>query len=283
MPNEPATLVAHSYVTAGYFGAMSMPLKRGTGFDLSNRADGIATVVIDEAFADMAWPGEDPIGKRVRVARAGQQWRTVIGVVPVTEHEAEMRASWFLPYHQDPTGPSGEHLHIMVRSSGGVDMPTLRDVVSEIDPALAVYGVTTMEALQQKRRSQDRLGAIIAGIFAGFGLVLAGFSLYGLLSYSVELRRGEMGLRMALGADNRSILALILRQAALRLVTGAAFGILLSLAVNQGLRSALEGLQWITWETMATLVLIMLAVTLVAAAAPAWRATRIDPIRALRG
>lgn len=282
-PNEPATLVAHSYVTAGYFGVMSMPLRRGTGFDPSNRSEGAPSVVIDEAFAEMAWPGEDPIGKRVRVARTGRQWFTVIGVVPVTEHDAETRASWFLPYHQDPSGPSGEHLHIMVRSAGGVDMSTLRDVVSEIDPALAVYGVTTMEALQQKRRSQDRLGAIIAGIFAAFGLVLAGFSLYGLLSYSVELRRGEMGLRMALGADNHSILSLILRQAALRLVAGAVFGIVLSFAVNKGLRGVIEGLQWITWETMAALVLIMLVVTLVAAAAPAWRATRIDPIQALRG
>lgn len=207
----------------------------------------------------------------------------MIGVVPVTEHEAEMRASWFLPYHRDPSGPSGEQLHFMVRLSGGATMAVPRDAVSDIDPALAVYGVTTMEALQQKRRSQDQLGAIIAGIFAAFGLILAGFSLYGLLSYSVELRRSEMGLRMALGADSRSILALILRQAALRLATGAVFGILLSLAVNQGLRGAVEGLDWVTWETMAGLVLIMFAVTLVAAAAPALRATRIDPIRALRG
>jgi putative ABC transport system permease protein len=283
MPGEPATLVAHSYVTPGYFGVMSIPLRRGTGFDASDRPNGPLTVVIDEAFADMAWPGEDPIGKRVRMAREGQSWRTVVGVVPVTEHEAEMRASWFLPYYQDPTGPSTEQLHVMVRRSAGVTMSALQELVRQLDPGLGVYGVTSMEQLQHERTSQDRLGAIVAGVFAAFGLVLAGFSLYGLLSYSVELRREEMGLRMALGADRRAIVGLILRQAATRLAVGSVLGIGLVLVVNQALREAIDGLRWIPWNSLAWLLLLMMLVTLVAAAAPAFRATRIDPIRSLRG
>jgi hypothetical protein len=283
MPGEPGTLVAHSYVSPGYFGVMSIPLRSGTGFDPSDRPNGSLTVVIDEAFAQMAWPGEDALGKRVRMAREGQAWRTVVGVVPVTDHEAEMHASWFLPYYQDPTGPSTEHLHLMVRRSPAVTMSSLQELVRQLDAGLGVYGVTTMEQLQQARTSQDRLGAIVAGVFAAFGLVLAGFSLYGLLSYSVELRRTEMGLRMALGADRPAIVALILRQAATRLALGSVLGIGLALLVNQALRGAIEGLGWIPWNTLGWLLLLMTLVTLVAAAAPALRATRVDPIRSLRG
>jgi ABC-type antimicrobial peptide transport system permease subunit len=194
-----------------------------------------------------------------------------------------MRASWFLPYYQDPTGPSTEHLHVMVRRSAGVTMSSLQELVRQLDPGLAIYGVATMEQLQATRTSQDRLGAIVAGVFAAFGLVLAGFSLYGLLSYSVELRREEMGLRMALGADRRAIVGLILRQAVTRLAVGSVLGIGLVLVVNRALRGAIDGLEWIPWNSLAWLLLLMIIVTLVAAAAPALRATRVDPIRSLRG
>jgi predicted lysophospholipase L1 biosynthesis ABC-type transport system permease subunit len=241
------------------------------------------TVVIDEEFARMAWPGQDAMGKRVRVARPNQPWRTVVGIVPVTEHEAEMRAAWFLPYYQDPNGPSTEQLHVMVRRADGVSLESLRNVVAQIDPALAVYGMTTMEALQLERTSQDRLGAIVSGVFAVFGLVLAGFSLYGLLSYSVELRRGEMGIRMALGASRSAIVSLVLRQAVTRLAAGITLGLALAVGVNQLLRGAIEGLDWVPWQTLVTLTALMTVVTGAAALAPALRATRVDPIRALRG
>ena len=152
----------------------------------------------------------------------------------------------------------------------------------EIDPALAVYGMTTMQALQHQRTSQDRLGAIVSAVFAVFGLILAGFSLYGLLSYSVELRRGEMGIRLALGATRGSIVALVMRQAATRLVAGTIVGVGLALGVNQMLRAAIEGLDWVPWQTMLWLALLMAVVTAIAAAVPAVRATRVDPIRSLR-
>jgi predicted permease len=280
-PGAPATLVAHSYVSAGYLGVMAIPIRRGTGFEPA-QGGGPLTVVINESFARMAWPGEDPIGKRVRSAAPDRPWRTVIGVVPDLDHEAEMRAAWYLPYQQDPTGASTEQLHIMTRWSAGVSVAQLQDVVREVDPALPVYGVSTMEALQRDRRSQDRLGAVVAGVFAVFGLVLAGFSLYGLLSYSVELRRGEMGLRMALGAHRRDILSLVLRQAGMRLAAGALAGLLLSLLMNQGLRAAIDGLPWVGWRTMAGLLVVMLAVTVVAAVAPALQASRADPVLAMR-
>lgn len=281
--NDPPTLVAHSYVTPSYFRAMTIPILRGNGFEERDRPGSPLTVVIDEAFAQMAWPGEDPIGKRVRSTQPGQEWRTVVGIVPVTVHEAEMRASWFLPYLQDPMGSSTEHLHFMVRKNATVTMESLRDVVRQVDPALAVYGMSSMQALQTERTAQDRMGAVVSAVFAAFGLMLAGFSLYGLLSYSVELRTSEMGVRMALGASRMSIVKLIARDAAIRLGVGTVIGILLALGLNQALRGTISGLEWVPWQTLAGLAALMAAVTAIASAVPALRASRVDPIRALKG
>jgi|GEM_PF-2515548 len=124
----------------------------------------------------MAWPGENPLGKKVRSILAGQQWRTVVGVVPVTAHESEMRASWFLPYYQDPMGNSTEQLHFMIHRNASVSMESLREMVRQVDPALAVYGMTTMHGLQSERTAQDRMGAVVSAVLAVFGLMLAGFS-----------------------------------------------------------------------------------------------------------
>jgi ABC-type antimicrobial peptide transport system permease subunit len=123
----------------------------------------------------------------------------------------------------------------------------------------------------------------VSGAFAIFGVLLAGFSLYGLLSYSVELRKSEMGIRMALGATRGSIISLIARQAGTRLVTGLAVGVGLALTLNQVLRGAIAGLEWVDWQTLLALAGVMTLVTAVAAIAPALRATRADPIRSLRG
>jgi ABC-type antimicrobial peptide transport system permease subunit len=122
----------------------------------------------------------------------------------------------------------------------------------------------------------------VAGVFAVFGLLLAGFSLYGLLSYAVELRTSEMGVRMALGASRGAIVALVLRQAAFRLAAGLALGLVLAIGANQLLRGAVDGLEWVPWQTLVGLAGVMTVVSALAAAMPALRATRVDPIRSLR-
>jgi ABC-type antimicrobial peptide transport system permease subunit len=119
-------------------------------------------------------------------------------------------------------------------------------------------------------------------VFAAFGLLLAGFSLYGLLSYSVELRREEMGVRMALGANRPAIVWLIVRQAATRLSIGLLIGVALAAGANQLLRGAIDGVGWIPWPMLVGLAALMVVVSAIAATVPALRATRVDPIRALR-
>jgi putative ABC transport system permease protein len=281
-PDDAPTLVAHSYVTPGYFEAMSIPILEGQAFERTDRPGGVLTVIVDEELARMAWPNEDPLGRRIRIARPNQPWRTVVGVVPVTDHEADMRASWFLPYYQDPTGASTSQLHIMVTGSAVRDMEPLRQLIAQIDPALAVYGVTTMDVLQRERISQDRLGAVVSAIFATFGLMLAGFSLYGLLSYSVELRSAEIGMRIVLGATRHTILRLVMRQAVARLVAGIVLGVGVALVLNHVLRSLVAGLGWVSGFTLLTLASLLAVIAAAAAAVPALRAARLDPIRCLR-
>ena len=176
-----------------------------------------------------------------------------------------------------------------IRSVGGRPGRFLRAVGAQVavvpDAALARLGSrpdVLSVSLDREVTAQDRLGAIVSGVFAVFGLVLAGFSLYGLLSYSVELRTSEIGIRMALGASRHSIIGLVMRQAAMRLLAGTVVGITLALGVNQLLRSVVDDLPWVAWQTLAALSLLMGAVTLVAAAIPALRATRVDPMRSLR-
>ena len=139
-----------------------------------------------------------------------------------------------------------------------------------------------MAALQHARTSQDRLGAVVSGVFAVFGLLLAGFGLYGLLSYSVELRSAEMGVRMALGASRRAIVWLVLAQAGMRVAAGTMLGVGLAYGANRLLQSALDGLPWVPLGSLLALCGVMALVAVSAAVVPALRATRIDPVRALR-
>jgi ABC-type antimicrobial peptide transport system permease subunit len=171
----------------------------------------------------------------------------------------------------------------MVRGHSAVDLDALRRVVQRIDPDLAAHGATTMQALQAERVAQDRLGAMVSALFALFGLVLAGFSLFGLLSYSVEMRSPELGTRIALGATRARILRLILGQAGMRLVAGVAIGLALAAGLNQLLRGLVAGVEWVPVPALLGLTATLAAIALAASIVPALRATRLDPVRCLKG
>ncbi len=281
-PGEAPPLVQHSYVSPHYFAAMRIALLRGDAFPASDQPGTALTVVVDQPMARWLWPGEDPIGKRIRVAREGETWRTVVGVTRETVREGELPAQWYLPYYQDPLGGSGNQLHLMVRARGPGVGEAVRRVVRRVDPGLALHGVTTMTALQDERVAPDKLGAVASGLFAGFGLLLAGFSLYGLLSYSIESRTQELGTRIALGAPRGRIVALVFREAVRRLAIGLAAGLALAMALNQVLRGLVAGVAWVPPLTFAGLLAILTGVAAAASAIPIRRAVRVDPARAMR-
>lgn len=282
-PDGVPPLVHHSYVSPGFFGVMRLALRRGEGFGPADQRGTPPTVVVDEALARSFWPDQDPIGKRIRVAREGQPWRTVVGVAPVVTKEGEFTAQWYLPYHQDPLGASTAQLHLMVRARGAGAAASVRRAVHRIDPGLALHGVTTMTALAQERLAPDRIGAVVSGLFAAFGMVLAGFSLYGLLSYSIASRAAELGIRMALGASRRNIVSLVLHQAGVRLVVGLLAGCVLALGMNQVLRGLVAGVEWVRPATLGGLLCVLAAVAGLASLFPVRRALALDPARVLNG
>jgi len=280
-PDAPV-MIHHAYVTPAYFDAMAILVVRGAGFRETDGPDAPLTVVVDTAVAARYFPGEDAIGKRVRLMSTGSPWRTITGIVPRVHREGDYTEGWYLPYYQEPTGRSTENLHIMVRASSGVDLAAIQAAVASTDGSLAVHGVSRLDDLRREGISQDRFGALTSALFATFGLVLAGFGLYGLLSYGVQLRAIEIGTRKALGATGSIVVWLILTQA-LRLTTlGVAVGLPLSIALNHVLRVMVPGLGWVPGEVFAGLTLLLAIIAILSATLPAARASGIPAATVLR-
>lgn len=282
-PDDPPLIIHHRYATPDFFDAMGIPLVRGSGFDPSDGPDAPPTVVIDEAMANRLWPGDDPLGQRVRLAQGEREWRTVVGVVADTYMEGDYTEAWFLPFHQQPLGRSNEDLHVMLRVRSPTAVDAARAAIAEVDPNLPTYEVAAMSALRDDLIAQDRLGSLVSASFAAFGLLLAAFGLHGLLAYLVSLRSREIGTRIALGASRGSILEMVLRQAGRLLAGGVAIGIVAALALDSFLRRAVLETELVSvWLILLPLLAFLTVVAGVAALLPAYRATRIDPATAFR-
>lgn len=281
-PDDPPLLIHHRYVTNGFFEAMDIPLIRGSLFGAADRLDAPPTVVIDESMAHRFWPGRDPIGARVRLARDGEPWRTVVGVVADTHMEGDYTEAWYLPFHQDPMGRSNDDLHVMMRARGEGALEAARRAVSDVDPNLPTYEVAAMHELRDDLIVEDRMGSAVSLAFAAFGLLLAAFGLYGLLAYLVSLRSREIGTRLALGASRGSIVRMVLRRASHLLAGGIVFGAAAAYVLNVVLRRIVVGVELASPTLVVPLVAFLVAVAGAAALIPALRATRIDPATAFR-
>lgn len=281
-PSDPPLLIHHRYATAGFFEAMDIPFVRGSTFDPSAGPDSPPAVIVDESMAARFWPDQDPIGARVRHARDGAEWRTVVGVVADTHMEGDYTEAWYLPFHQEPLGRSNDDLHVMVRVRGAPAVEAARRAVSEIDPNLPTYEVASMVGLRDELIAQDRLGSLVSMAFAAFGVLLATFGLYGLLAYLVGLRSREIGTRIALGAPRESILWMVMRQASTLLAAGVALGVSAALLLNVVLRRIVVGVELASPSMIVSLLGFLALVVGAAAILPALRATRIDPATAFR-
>jgi predicted permease len=287
-PGDPPISAFHRYVTPAFFEAMGIPLLRGRTFTAADDERAAPAVVIDERMAEHFWPGEDPIGKRVRNLRAVEgQWREVVGVVGAVHDMGDYQDTWYLPFYSEPSARAAGNVHVMVRLwTKGADpaavAPGLRAAVKEVDANLPVFEMEMMDELYRRAIFQDRLGAIVAGLFGGFGLLLAAYGLYGVTSFLVSQRDQEIGLRIALGAQRRNVMTMVLRQSLGSVLLGAALGLAGAVALGRLLASLVAGLGSIDplllFGVTATLGLVAAAATFI----PARRAARIDPIRTFR-
>jgi putative ABC transport system permease protein len=280
-------ITSHRVVTPGYLETLGAGLTRGRLIDRTDRADTLPVVVVSEEFARQAWPGKEPIGQRVRRVRAGQTfpWLTVVGVVKDVKEDLFNyrinRPVWYVPYAQlENNFP----LNLVVRSTMDPTSLTaaLRDAIRKCDPDQPVSNVMTMNAILSSVLVTERFGAVLMGTLAGSGLLLAALGLYGVMAYAVKQRTGEIGLRVALGAQRRHVLALIVGDGMKLTLLGVVIGLVVAWSVARLLISLLFDLSPTDAATFSVVSILLGLVGLFACYLPARAAMRLDPVEALR-
>jgi predicted permease len=272
--------------TPEYFHTFGIPLTRGRLFETADRGDAAPVAVVGEALARRYWPGGDPIGARITFddpTDSAATWRTIVGVVGDVRQEGPAQPSYpqiYLPFAQ----VSSRSLLVALRTGGDplALVTPVKHAVAALDPALAVGRVATMEERLAGAVARPRVNALLLGGFAGTALLLAVVGIYGVIAYGVVQRTREVGVRMALGAQREDVVRLVLRSALAPVLAGTALGMLGALAGGRLLRGLLFGVSPTDPTIFGLVAALLLAVALLAGYLPARRATRVDPLIALR-
>ncbi len=283
-PGESAPHAFRRVVDEEVFRTLGVALLKGRLFAPSDRLDSEPVVVIDRLLAEKYFQGQDPLGRRLgRGGPDGPRW-TIVGVVePIKVRDLarpETKETIYFPYRQVPV----RNMTFVVRSALGLDAVAgpLREAILDVDPELPVYGVTTLGEQLASSFQTRRVSMALLVAFAALALVLAAVGIYGVLAFSIAQRCREIGTRMALGAGSRQILTMVLGQGLALTLAGVALGAAAALALGRFLPSMLFGVTPTDPATFAAVSALLVAVALAACYRPARRATRIDPIEALR-
>jgi putative ABC transport system permease protein len=240
-------------------------------------------VIINETLARRLWPHESPIGRRFQIWRDEKFPREVVGVVGDTKESLEKEAGnqMYIPYAQDPTWGS---LSLVVRTTGepAALAGSVRDAIRSVDKAVPTYNLKTMNDVVSNSAAPRRVPMLLLSVFAGVAMLLAMLGIYGVTSYYVTQRTHEIGVRMALGAQIVDVLKLVLSRAMVLATIGIGIGVVGAIALTRYLTSMLFGVKPIDVVTFIAVAVVLALVVLVACLVPARRATKIDPLEALR-
>ncbi|HYT73625.1 MAG TPA: ABC transporter permease [Vicinamibacterales bacterium] len=283
---EPAMEVR--VASAGYFASLGIPLQRGREFSERDRGDTPPVVVINETAARQYFPHEDPIGRTINLGwgrgkgkrRAGGEVVGIVGDVKDSGLNAPQPAEIFLPYRQWPITSMSVVMKTAVPPASLA--AAVKSEVYAVDPNLPVSGVRTFDEVVAESISQPRFYMLLLTMFAGLALALAAIGIFGVLSYAVSQRTREIGIRMALGAQEHSVIGLIVSQAMLLVTAGVALGTVAGLLLSRTLTKMLFSVTPTDPLTFAAVAVLLGAVALLASYLPARRATRVDPVVALR-
>jgi predicted permease len=281
---DPLARIKYTAVDLSYFRTLGIALLHGRDFDVHDGPDGARVAIINETMKRRFWPNEDPVGEIFQLpGDAAAADHTIIGIVRdarIDSIEETGEPYFYLPYAQTKFSS----MHLIVTT--GID-PTqiagqLRVEVAATDPRVPVLEVTTMNLLVRSRLYEQQVSATIVGSLGLIGLFLAAVGLYGLISGSVTQRTREIGIRMALGAQRRNVVAMVLREAIVVVLIGAGIGVAGAAYATRILTSLVYGIGARDPMTFGTVILVMLVVAVLASYVPARRATRVDPMTALR-
>jgi predicted permease len=283
-PDEPNPVVLWRRVFPGYAEAIGLTLLSGKFISDENKhGAGVNVVVVNESFAKLNWPGQEAVGKRIRFPSDKNPWMTVIGVVRDEKHyglDQPMRPGVFLPYHAGPE----RQMTLVVRTVADPlpVLPAIRTLVRQQDPELPVFEVKTMTERVENSMWLRRSYSWLFGFFAVIALTMALGGVYGVISYSVGQRTNEIGIRMALGAQRQDVQRLVLSHGLFLAGLGSALGLAGAFGLSQLTRTLLFGVSPVEPFTLLTVPLLLVGVTMLASWLPARRATRVDPLIALR-
>ena len=275
-------------VSPDYFRAMQIPLQRGRFFDSRDNFDSSPVIVISRRLAEQYWPGQDPTGKRLKIGPldSPNPWLTVVGVVSDVRQAGlygDPRMDIYAPYAQERRAfISPRDLVLRTKGDAGSIAGAVRQAVWSVDKDQPLSHVRTMDEVFAASISQERFQALLLGLFAALALVLACVGLYGVISYAVAQRTHEIGVRMALGAQPFDVLRLVLRQGMGLTIAGLIVGIGIGLIATRVLSDMLYGVTPRDPLTFIGVPALLLLVAFLACYIPARRATRIDPLVALR-
>jgi len=277
------------WATPGYFAAMGIPLLRGRLFTAADDIDATRVVVVGEALAQRLWPGEDPIGKRVRMFNERSPWLEVVGVVADIKYygvRAEPSAMLYIPHLQGYGGGtySPNQMALFVRASGdpAALAPAVRALVREVQPGMPFGRVRTMDETVGEALGNDRFVLVLLAVFAVASVLLAAIGVYGMAAEAVAARTREIGVRMAVGAGRARILGQVLGEGVALATLGAALGLGGGLLLTRFLAKLLYQVSGADPLTYALVAPALVAVVALATLVPALRAARLDPVAALR-
>ena len=273
-------------VTPDFLRALGTPIVRGRAFvEADNRDSAALVTIVSAALARRVWPGENPIGRQLRVGGPERPWRTVVGVAADVRHlglDDDASYQFYVPDRQWPFVDNIVVLVARTRGDPSAAAAALRAAARSVDPTQPITRLATMEQVVVESTAQRRLALVLFAAFAVLAVVLSGAGIYGVLATRVAERTREIGVRTALGATPRDILGLVARQAGWMVGLGALCGAAGALALTRFLGSLLYGVEATDPLTFGAVLIVLAMVAMVACTAPALRALRLDPVRALR-
>ncbi|MGD8699769.1 MAG: ADOP family duplicated permease, partial [Gemmatimonadales bacterium] len=285
-PKEREDPVPLSAVTPDYLRTLGIPLRTGRGFSEADGPEAPAVVVINEALAHRHWLSEDPVGERISFEGQQGPWLEIVGVVADTRHSSVDRPAepaMYIPYAQKGRAWMN-WMALIVRTEGDPQSlaPAVRDAIWELDGTLALGRITPLTDLYGELNARRRFAMVLLGIFAALAIVLGMVGVYGVLSYAVAQRTREIGVRIALGAQRSLVAATVVRQGVILALAGIGLGIPAALGLSRFLDSLVFGISTMDPVTFVAVPMLLLVIAALAAYLPARRATRIDPLQALR-